>query len=607
MRIDRLILRHGDLTRGQRRPADAAQVEVELEVPLRRRAPCATARAASSSCDVPLAVVDGQRVQREAVAPGDRRRGVGIQAAAEQDDGALRYPGSQIPTRVRLRACRESRCTCAAAAAGGRSRSASTHSDSCFGSSTPWTGENSTACTRVGQVARAARSSRRELVVRAIGDHELHLVVRSSRCARLLQSFLSASPLPGHFTSMIRITPAGTCGDAAMAAGLEQHGLARLEQALHQRIHVLLQQRLAAGDLDERAAVRLDLGHHLVHAHLAAFVERVRRVAPAAAQVAGGQADEHARPAGVGRLALNRVEDLVDRSASVAKSSLMVDPACYSRMLAHRHVRLELPHRQGHVERHLLPAARGPRARVRRAALLRRALQHRRGQHHVLRPAARRTSTLGWAKRTPPGFEFSVKLYQKFTHPQHGDRSRPGHRRPTSTSSRAASSRWPPPASSGRCWRSSRRAFTTRRKRVDYLAWLLQTFAGYPLAVELRHRTWSDAPRHRSRCSTRFGAAWVQIDEPKFRFVDPPGSTWPDTARRSTTCACTAGTPRSGGTTTESEDRYNYLYSADELQPIADKVRDVLATARTRRPIVKKAYLYRTTTSPRSRSPTPRC
>src|SRR5438270_9153144 len=24
----------------------------------------------------------------------------------------------------------------------------------------------------------------------------------------------------------------------------------------------------------------------------------------------------------------------------------------------------------------------------------------------------------GWAARTPPGFEFSVKLYQKFTHPR---------------------------------------------------------------------------------------------------------------------------------------------------------------------------------------------
>jgi uncharacterized protein YecE (DUF72 family) len=26
--------------------------------------------------------------------------------------------------------------------------------------------------------------------------------------------------------------------------------------------------------------------------------------------------------------------------------------------------------------------------------------------------------TSGWASRTPPGFEFAVKLYQKFTHPR---------------------------------------------------------------------------------------------------------------------------------------------------------------------------------------------
>ena len=35
----------------------------------------------------------------------------------------------------------------------------------------------------------------------------------------------------------------------------------------------------------------------------------------------------------------------------------------------------------------------------------------------------------------------------------------------------------------------------------------------------------------------------------------------------------------------ESEDRYNYFYSAEELQPIANKVRDVRA-------MVKKAYLF---------------
>src|SRR5688572_15941778 len=29
----------------------------------------------------------------------------------------------------------------------------------------------------------------------------------------------------------------------------------------------------------------------------------------------------------------------------------------------------------------------------------------------------RRNVSLGWVQRTPPGFEFAVKLYQKFTHP----------------------------------------------------------------------------------------------------------------------------------------------------------------------------------------------
>ena len=112
---------------------------------------------------------------------------------------------------------------------------------------------------------------------------------------------------------MMRMTPGRHVGDAAMAAGLDQHGLPGIEQALHQRIHIGLQQRLAAGHFDGLAAARLDVGHDLVHAHLAALVEGVGRVAPAAAQVAGGQAHEDARPAGIGRLALDRMEDLVNR------------------------------------------------------------------------------------------------------------------------------------------------------------------------------------------------------------------------------------------------------------------------------------------------------
>ncbi len=80
-----------------------------------------------------------------------------------------------------------------------------------------------------------------------------------ARRSKLSQSIRAASPLPGHFTSITVTTPVGTSAIDAMAASFDEHGLAAIEQRLHQRIDVLLQQRLAAGDLDHVAAVALDL------------------------------------------------------------------------------------------------------------------------------------------------------------------------------------------------------------------------------------------------------------------------------------------------------------------------------------------------------------
>ena len=175
---------------------------------------------------------------------------------------------------------------------------------------------------------------------------------------------------------------------------------------------------------------------------------------------------------------------------------------------------------------------------VRRARVLRRALRHGRSELDVLRPAARRGRRARWAERTPPGFEFSVKLYQKFTHPRMfkervrrsaagrgarrgGAARRAGaaERRPTSTSSAAASIR-------------SRRAgklgallaqFPASFKDSAGVARLPRAAArarsrDYPVAVELRHRAGATRSATRSTLLNAFGAAWVQIDEPKFRF-----------------------------------------------------------------------------------------
>ena len=51
----------------------------------------------------------------------------------------------------------------------------------------------------------------------------------------------------------------------------------------------------------------------------------------------------------------------------------------------------------------------------------------------------------------------------------------------------------------------------------EYLASLLRAFHDYPVAVELRHKSWSDALGDTLSLLNGFGAAFTQIDEPKFR------------------------------------------------------------------------------------------
>jgi uncharacterized protein YecE (DUF72 family) len=117
----------------------------------------------------------------------------------------------------------------------------------------------------------------------------------------------------------------------------------------------------------------------------------------------------------------------------------------------------------------------------------------------------------------------------------------------------------------------------------EYLTALLRAFAGYPIAVELRHRSWSDDIGETLALLNGFQAAWVQIDEPKFRF-----------SIRQNYLPNVQGFyyMRLHGRNVEkwwrheqSEDRYDYLYSADELKEFS-------ATADAAKRLVKRLYLY---------------
>ena len=207
--------------------------------------------------------------------------------------------------------------------------------------------------------------------------------------------------------------------------------------------------------------------------------------------------------------------------------------------------------------------------------------------------------TRTWVERTRPGFDFSVKLYQKFTHPAMFRDA--AVKRATGAEGTALldllaqvtqndidefRSGIDPLARSGRLGALLAQfppSFKDSQASRDYLAQLLRSFGGYPLAVELRHKSWSDAIGDTLSMLNAFGAAWVQIDEPKFRFSIrqnylPNVSSFYYMRLHGRNAAAWWRHEKS-------EDRYNYLYSARELSEFSE-----IATAADE--LVRKSYLY---------------
>jgi len=187
--------------------------------------------------------------------------------------------------------------------------------------------------------------------------------------------------------------------------------------------------------------------------------------------------------------------------------------------------------------------------------------------------------TSSWIKRTPSSFLFAIKLYQKFTHPdmylardgvRDWDLSRDDFDLfragvgPLAESGRlgAILAQFPP-------------SFKDTDESRGYLDWLLGGLAAYPVAVELRHRSWSDESARTLALLKEHRAAWTLIDEPKFE----------SSIRQALNAAPVAVAPiayvRLHGRNAaawwdhaEAEDRYNYLYSEDELAPFSQAARD---------------------------------
>jgi uncharacterized protein YecE (DUF72 family) len=192
-----------------------------------------------------------------------------------------------------------------------------------------------------------------------------------------------------------------------------------------------------------------------------------------------------------------------------------------------------------------------------------------------------------WARRTPPGFEFSLKLYQKFTHPEMFEKSTgadPWNLGQKDVDEfRAALDPLAAAHKLGALLAQFPASFKNEPDARGYLEWLLERFRDYMIAVELRHRSWSDDPVDTLSMLDAFDAVWAQIDEPKFR-LSIRQNLLPN-VRTFYYLRLHGRNAAQWWKHDKSEDRYNYLYSAEELEPFAE-------AAQTASRKVRKAYLY---------------
>ena len=180
-----------------------------------------------------------------------------------------------------------------------------------------------------------------------------------------------------------------------------------------------------------------------------------------------------------------------------------------------------------------------------------------------------------WARRTPDDFEFTVKVWQQFTHKK-GEWTKEDIEEfksgilPLTEAGKLGCLLFQFPAS-----------FRHTPETMDRLKALLGSFGDYPKAVELRHRSWTDVvPALQS-----LGAAPTFIDEPKFKDsirqeIAAPGARllylrfhgrkfekwWRHEHRN---------------------ERYDYLYTREELQPYAIRLKSILEDKN-----IQRAYIF---------------
>jgi uncharacterized protein YecE (DUF72 family) len=176
-----------------------------------------------------------------------------------------------------------------------------------------------------------------------------------------------------------------------------------------------------------------------------------------------------------------------------------------------------------------------------------------------------------WARQVPQGFLFTVKLWQKFTHPKMYEEATGETAVISQKDVDQFKKSIEPLARYGKLGALLAQfppSFKNDGFGQQILGAVIKTFNEYRLAVELRHRSWSDE-ENTARFLRENNVSWVHIDEPKFQ--SSISGEVPITAD--------VAYFRFHGRNSEtwwkgnSETRYKYLYSTDEINELASKVK----------------------------------
>lgn len=177
-----------------------------------------------------------------------------------------------------------------------------------------------------------------------------------------------------------------------------------------------------------------------------------------------------------------------------------------------------------------------------------------------------------WVARTPPGFRFTVKLFQKFTHPEMWARQEGGGP-PTITEGDVAAMRRVLDAlgEAGKLGALLVQYAEHVHHTPEHHARLVRTldaFRDYPMAVELRHESWL-TPHLRDTLG-HFRAGLARIDEPYFSNLRDPGipeasvEYWRFHGRNAAQWRA-----RDAGA-----QRYDYLYTSGEIDELASGIEE---------------------------------